>query len=356
MSEKFLTFGQAKDGTVSHCRAKDPSKCRYHVKHSRMTERTAATYNEAIYKANATGYSYDDAHNHLSKQSLLDAYDKNVEQADDKEFATFNDGMLRYEALSYLHAEHVDNSSDVVDNLPETPKTIDDEIRVAQTLDSKNIGVSYSQKEQQQIFNKLVDYSEKYKSPDDGLEDYGLDIPKASPLQDYGFKMLANDPHLDNRLVQSELVYDCRNYRMAATAAPYFMSSPYANETTKRILFDYYPATCVESCQVPKEYIRQEVDKELNANGVINRGFLVNATKNPNIPPKSAAQLYDYYDTYYKKDPNEVDFRGDTKAEAAYKVGYATKQQIEQNIRLNPNRTFRTKFAQINKNIKFYEE
>lgn len=356
MSEKFLTFGQGKDGTVSRCRAKDPSKCRYHVKHSRMTERTAATYNEAIYKANATNYSYDDAHNHLSKQSLLDAYDKNVEQADDKEFSTFNDGMLRYEALSYLHAEHVDNSSDVVDNLPETPKTVDDEIMVAQTLDSKNIGVSYSQKEQQQIFNKLVDYSEKYKTENDGLEDDGLNIPKASPLQDYGFKMLANDTHLDNHLVQSELVYDCRNYRMAAAAAPYFMSSPYANETTKRILFDYYPATCVESCQVPKEYIRREVDSELDTQkGVIQDKFLVNATKNPNIPPKSAAKIYDFYRLNYSKDPKEVDFIS-KRDEDVYKFRHEALQQVEQNIRLNPNKTFRTKFAEINKDIKFYGE
>lgn len=356
MSEKFLTFGQGKDGTVSRCRAKDPSKCRYHVKHSRMTERTAATYNEAIYKANATNYSYDDAHNHLSKQSLLDAYDKNVEHADDKEFATFNDGMLRYEALSYLHAEHVDNSSDVVDNLPDTPKTVDDEIRVAQTLDSKNIGVSYSQKEQQQIFNKLVDYSEKYKTENDGLEDDGLNIPKASPLQDYGFKMLANDTHLDNHLVQSELVYDCRNYRMAAAAAPYFMSSPYANETTKRILFDYYPATCVESCQVPKECIRREVDSELDTQkGVIQDKFLVNATKNPNIPPKSAAKIYDFYRLNYSKDPKEVDFIS-KRDEDVYKFRHEALQQVEQNIRLNPNKTFRTKFAEINKDIKFYGE
>ena len=359
MSEKLLTFGQSKDGTVSRCRAKDPNNCRYHVKHSRMTERTAATYNEAIYKANATNYSYDDTHNHLSKQSLLDTYDKTVTNVGDKEFATFNDGMLRYEALSYLSAERTANPSDIVDNLPETPATADDEIRIAQTLDHKNIGVNYSRSEQCKIFNKLVDYSEKYKTEDDGLEDEGLNTPKATPLQDYGFKMLANNPQLDNGQVQHELVYDCRNYRMAAAAAPYFISSPYADEETKKVLFNMYPATSVESCQVPKEYIRREVDKELGGTAVraVDDRFLVNVTKNPNIPPKSAAKIYDFYRLNYGKNPEEVDFTNSSERDkGVYEMRHKALQQVEQNIRLNPNKTFRTKFAEINNNIKFYTE
>lgn len=357
MSEKLLTFGQGKDGTVSRCRAKDPSKCRYHVSHSRMTERTAATYNEAIYKANATNYAYDDAHNHLSKQSILETYNRTVANIDDKEFANFNDKMLRYKALAYLNAERAANPSDIVDNLPEAPATVDDEIRVVQTLDPKNIGVNYSQSEQRQIFNKLVDYSEKYKTEDDGLENEGLNIPKASPLQDYGFKMLANDSQLSNDEVQSALVYDCKNYRMAAAAAPYFISSPYADEETKKVLFDTYPETCVESCQAPKEYIRREVDKEIGGTAIraVNDRFLVNATKNPNIPPKSAAKIYDFYRLNYNKDPKEVDFIS-KRDEGVYKLRHEALRQVEQNIRLNPNKTFRTKFAEINKDIKFYSE
>ena len=355
MSEKLLTFGRGKDGTVSRCRAKDPSKCRYHSQHARMTEKTAATYNEAIYKANATDYSYNDKHNNLSKQSLLDAYDKYGTYNKNDDLASINDGMIAYEAYSYLRAEHADNPTDAVDNLPDTPKTFDDEMRAAQGLDNKNIGLVYSYKEQEQIFDKLQDYSKNYLNNDiDSLE-----IPKASPLQDYSIKMLANNPTLDNGLVASRLVWDSEDIRMGAVAAPYFMSSPYVDESTKRILFNMYPATSVESCQVPKGYIRREVDKEIGNTTIrsVDDRFLVNATKNPNIPPKSAAKIYDFYRLNYGKSPEEVDFTHSSKRDrGVYETRHKALQQVEQNIRLNPSKRFRAKFAEINNQLKFYAE
>lgn len=114
MSEKLVTFGRGKDGTVSRCRAKDPSRCKYHSEHTQMSSKTAKTFNEAVYAANVTGYSYNDGHNRLSKQDLFKAYDEyNPSKESDPKLASANDKLIRLNAQSYLFAAKNSKNSEV---------------------------------------------------------------------------------------------------------------------------------------------------------------------------------------------------------------------------------------------------
>lgn len=102
-STKFLTYGLREDGSVSRCYMANPVKCRLHAIHGYITEKAALKYNEAIRKANETGFYYIIGHNELSKQTLLEAYDR----CNDRNkiiFMSVNSEMLEYEALSYLFA------------------------------------------------------------------------------------------------------------------------------------------------------------------------------------------------------------------------------------------------------------
>lgn len=81
----------------------NPVKCRLHAIHGYITEKAALKYNEAIRKANETGFYYIIGHNELSKQTLLEAYDR----CNDRNkiiFMSVNSEMLEYEASSYLFA------------------------------------------------------------------------------------------------------------------------------------------------------------------------------------------------------------------------------------------------------------
>lgn len=102
-SAEFLTYGLREDGSVSRCYMANPIKCKLHAKHGYITEEAAFKYNEAMSKANETGFCYINGHNELSKQALLKAYDR----CDDRNkiiFMSVNSEMLEYEALSYLFA------------------------------------------------------------------------------------------------------------------------------------------------------------------------------------------------------------------------------------------------------------
>lgn len=102
-STKFLTYGLREDGSVSRCYMTNPIKCVLHAKHGYITEKAAITYNKAIGKANETGFCYISGHNELSKQALLEAYDRCGDK-DKVIFMSVNSEMLEYEASSYLFA------------------------------------------------------------------------------------------------------------------------------------------------------------------------------------------------------------------------------------------------------------
>lgn len=345
MSAGTAIYGVNPDGSVSRCRAKDPSHCRYHknndgtaAKHMQLTESQANAMNEAAARANAMPEG-----NTLQRAAKADAqgFVKSM---------TFGldamDGEKAYDrAMEALKAmdgfeDDVREPVEAVDDLLPRPKSIprsvakddsfgrisatddiyEDEIRSLREESEDLTGRKLVGGEERMVADRLKEYADRDIYRQSTIHGQSSD---PSPAEERALLTLTSNPAASSE-VMNDLADD---EKIMKFGAKFIESSPYANAAAKEKAFRTNPANALESPMIDPEYVDSALDAAVD-DPANNMDVLKNALRNPQASPDKA------YESYKKLSESKD-------------VNSAQLEHLDWQIAMNPNVEFRRKIAEI---------